>query len=292
MGTPVLFSPALIEFLVNEKKDVGRKPDTAMELTAMQNDRAIPIRDLLVDMPARTIPSQPVQESHTARKILNALSPVQRWNDFRNMEGTNHQFVWPALVAVGGAGLAIYLTRRPPKVRNIHTSLSKLPPITASPTLLYSILAANVICSATLLYTHQQQKSLVHQSQMDLLSAWEEQATHRAKSRTLALQEHYEAHLISIRDQYEKAKGDIDRRWGAIQNSQAAAVASISATQVAATHSIAAAEKSAWKGANHADAVTRRLQRRVNVLERDREALERRLIKCEDSIRNMRSEQV
>jgi hypothetical protein len=267
-GTPVLYSSTLIAFLASEK---GAKPQTeaVAESSNGESNRMRMVPKSSVVLPSKENPSR-----RTAPEAVPSFNKI--WNDDKRWDGARYNIILPALAAVGSAGLAVYLKRRPLKTLNIRNALSTLPFLTASPTLLYTSLATNIICSATILYMYERQRTLAIQSQSSLLSIWEEQATQRAKSRTLALQEHYETHLEALRKQHQEVKTDIQDRWSAIQISQNSALGSI-----------AAAERSAWRKARATEAAGERLERRMGRLEEERDALRRRLDDDELALRGV-----
>jgi hypothetical protein len=268
-STPVLFSSALIAFLAGGK---GAKTESegVAELSSAESNRKRKATNHPILLPSKEASTRGTDQDR-------ASTSTQRWNVLKHRDDANYDFVWPALVAFGGAGLFVYFTRRPLKTLNLRSALSRFPIPVSSPTLLYSSLGINIICSATILYMYERQRTSTIQNQLNTLSTWEEQATRRAKSRTLALQEHYESHLEALGKLQKEAEGDMKTRWSAIQ-----------ASQISALGSITSAEQAAWRRVREAAADVKRLEGRVSKLERQRDLCHERLDNGESVLRGVR----
>jgi hypothetical protein len=267
-STPLLFSPALISFLAGEKR--AKVEPERVEISAEENDKTRKASNFPTILPSN---GNSKREPAPERAPEPASSFTQKNIEPVLQNEAGYDLVWPTLFAFGGAGLAVYLSQRSRKTSNIRSVFSRVPLHVASPTLLYSSLVANVFFSATILYMYERQRTSIIQSQFNLPIAWEEQATRRAKSRTLALQEHYETHLEALDKQHKQAKDDIQSCWSAIQTSQTSALGTI-----------AAAERAALRGVRKATEAVERLDSRVSRLEKERPALNQVL---EDRMRGL-----
>jgi hypothetical protein len=239
----VLFSPALIDCFMNKKTTRLEQPRKS-EAEVIENDESPITPQSLKGL--QTLSRSESAEAPEARRIFNTLTFSRGQNNSESLkEETNHEVLLSLLVAAGGAGLAIFLARASLGNLNLRKSFSKLPFLSASPTLLYSTLAVSTICSTTMLYTNLRQNTSFAQRQLDILSTLEDQASRQAKSQKIALQTHYQDHLKSLQEQYQTAKNDT----------------------LAATAKIKAAEQSAWSGAHQAKTVVSQLEYRVSRME-------------------------
>lgn len=91
--------------------------------------------------------------------------------------------------------------------------------------------------------------------QRDLLNAWEDEATRRAKGRTLALAEHYETHIESLQTEHKRIRREIERHNRDLQISQAATLAAL----VEAQRTIHDAKRRARNAATDAQGIVRRM---------------------------------
>ncbi|KAE9974136.1 hypothetical protein EG328_003996 [Venturia inaequalis] len=138
-----------------------------------------------------------------------------------------------------------------------------------SPSLIYTFSATNLWCAGAMLYIHQKRgkgNTDMILIQRDLLSAWEDEATRRAKGRNLALAEHYEGHVESVRAEYEKIQCEVERDNRNLQVSQRA----ILVTLVEAQDTIHDAEKKVMNAARDAQNIVKRTDERVKRIETDK----------------------
>jgi hypothetical protein len=247
-----LFSPSPIVDLFSTKRPWPERPGK-IEAEGVGNGKTSTALQSLTDLQTEEIP-EPAKPLTTG-KVFDSWSFFRRREDTESLNDSSHNFLLSTLVAVGGAGLAITLAKRPLSNLNIRKSFSKLPPLTASPTLFYSSIAVSTVCSAAILYTHQRQKTSIIQAQLRILSALEEQVTRQGRSQKIALQIQHQDYLKSLQEQYQTAKDDI----------------------LAATDNIKAAEKSAWDGARKATDEVRQLKNRVSNTEGEMSRLSRQL---------------
>ncbi|RDI83784.1 hypothetical protein Vi05172_g6139 [Venturia inaequalis] len=109
--------------------------------------------------------------------------------------------------------------------------------------------------------------------QRDLPSAWEDEATRRAKGLNLALSEHYEGHVESVRAECEKMQCEIERDNRNLQVFQRVVLATLVETQDV----IHDAEKKAMNAARDAQDIVRRIDERVKRIETDKALMSSRI---------------
>jgi hypothetical protein len=248
--TLILFSPALAAHLSKEEPS-GRRPDIQTE----------------------------TRERNNLSKNYEQQLPIIRARNIGSTRVTDSQYFLPALLGIGavGAGIGILYARKHSILQYTQARLATMPHTSMPPSLIFTFSSTNIICAGTILYTHQGKQKDSVKAQRDLLNAWEEEAKRSAKGRALALAEHYEAHLESLREEYRSAQCEIERHYRDLQISQAVALATAADGQI----SIRGAERRALKAANDAHDVFRKMDDRVRKLETEKFALIDRMRRIE-----------
>jgi hypothetical protein len=278
----ILFSPALAAHL-SKKEATRRSSDIQSEARERDNrfrtPSASPAERTMAQRVATSKSGQPLAMSKNDEPKHLTIRARNVGSTIIVTDNTSRQYLLPALLGVGaiGAGIGIFFASKPAILQKARSRFTTLPHMVIPSGLLYTALAANIICSGAILYTHQHKREDPIKVQQDLLSAWEEEATRRAKGRTLALAEHYEAHLESLQKEHMSAQYEIERRCRDVRISQAAALATFANAQ----RSIQDAERKAWKAANEAYGVVRRMDDRVRKLEGEKSSLQSRMRRLE-----------
>ncbi|KAF2423100.1 hypothetical protein EJ08DRAFT_459099 [Tothia fuscella] len=297
--TPVLFSTGLLDFLADRRGETRERPktyqnsDTSIRSTmvdisvakaehSLQDQsapRSVEIGGKDTQLRSQTLCMEPI--GTCMEPTGTCMEPIGTYAYMGNTSHESPSLLWPTIGALGFTVVAFYAARTSFRGQEFALKPLTLRPSSASSNLLYSSLAANVVCSGALVYACYQHRTGVTPLHLVIPTTWEDALTRHASSQLLNLRKQYQSQSESLANQHARIVEDIQLRWQNIKVAQAVALADISRSQNASQRKIRKGESSVWDAARQAEHASKGLRNDLLSLEAENTALNRRLKEAE-----------